>query len=735
MVQQTIHPYIFLLFLSALIGFVIAFLFYWQRQPVAYARPFILMMVATSWWALTYGIELLQRDLAAMLFMINLEYLGILSGAVLLFIFISRFTGWDGWLGRFEIAGLFVIPFFILLAVWTNPWHGLYYTETGTIERGTLVLAALEAGVAYWVSVVYNYTLLLSSVILLLLALRNALPPYRSQLFLLLFAILSPWVGNFVYNFVIRRETYLDTTPVMFILSGAIIALGLFRYRLLDLLPVARNRLVEMMEDGWIVLDQKGRLVDLNQTAALILQGERDRLIGRPFSELPSSSAQTLVRLPVGQAQQLEAHLPDATSNRYYDVRQMALLPEHGQAGGHLIVLRDISERRLTEIALQQLTNALEMKVASRTADIRAEKLRIETILRNVDEGVALTDDHFILQYANERFAQIVNQDPASLPGESVDAVLFAPGDASRQAMIGQALRAGQSWQTEITAVSQEDNLATYRVTAVPVRANSDRQLTSIVWTLQDVSQMRRLEQARAQFVTNISHQFRTPLTNVKLYISLLQRLEEMPERADRYLQVLQDQAERLERLTQSILTLAGLDSLKQLPMEELVEIEEVITVVFDQFTQKANDKQVALRWERGERPLHPLRGDSEKIRWAIAEFVRNSLNFTPPGGSIVVRVHAEQVGLEQWLTLSVRDSGPGVLPAERHKVFERFFRGSLMADGHQLGVGLGLSIVAEIARLHQGEVSYCDNPDGGSCFLLRLPIVPQAQTKREAGE
>ena len=734
MVQQTIHPYVYFLFLSALMGCVIAFLVYWQRQPVTYARPFVLMMVATSWWALTYGIELLQRDLRAMLFMINLEYLGILTASALLLIFISRFTGWDSWLGRFEIAGLFVVPFFILITVWTNPWHGFYYTETGTIERGTLVLAVLESGVAYWVSVFYNYALLLSSVILLLLALRNAFPPYRSQLFLLLFAILSPWAGNFVYNFVIRRETYLDTTPVMFILTGAIIALGLFRYRLLDLLPVARNRLVETMEDGWIVLDQRERLVDLNQTAALILQGERDGLIGRPLFEITSSPAKALLHLPVGQAQQLEVNLPLAEDSRYYDVRQMALLPEHGQAGGRLIVLRDISERRLAEIALQQLTKALEMKVASRTADIRAEKLRVETILRNVDEGVALTDTRFVLQYANERFAEIVNQDPALLRGESAFAVLFASGDAHRQALIERALRAGQSWQTEITAVSQEDSPATYRVTAVPVQPKGDLQLTSVVWTVQDVSQMRQLEQARAQFVTSITHQFRTPLTNVKLYVSLLQRLD-LPERACRYLQVLQDQAERLERLTQSILTLAGLDSLKQLPEEGAVEIEGVITAVLAQFAEKASEKQVALRWERGERPLPSISGDSDRLQWAIAELVRNSLNFTPASGSIELEADVEQVGPEQWLVLSVRDSGPGVLPAERHKVFQRFFRGSLAMDGHQLGVGLGLSIVAEIARLHQGEVGYSDNPDGGSCFALRLPIVQQAQTKKEAGE
>jgi PAS domain S-box-containing protein len=717
-IHNTIHPFIFFLWLSGLVSLPIA-MFSWRRGT-AVSRPFALSMLAVAFWSITYSFELLNHDLDAILFWINVEYLFILTIPVCLFIFASRYTGRDQWLTPTAIGGLLVVPTIVLLLVWTNPRHGLYYTTVALIERDGLTLLSSNPGIGYWTSTAYAYTLIFGSVYFSFLAARSSLPPYRFQVFIILAGIIIPWASNMAYNFVLRPSSSLDLTPIAFTATGIVVLLGLYRYQFIELMPVARNKLVETMEDGWIVINQNNQLVDLNYTAQVVLGVDRRGSIGQPLQQLLPDRDILLAHLTNQANTSTEICLPVDREERYFDIRQTVLLEENGRLNGRLIVLRDISERKDAEIALQQLSNNLEREVVHRTAEIKAEKEKVETVLRSVNEGMALTDETLRVQYANDEFARFTHRPKDALIGVTIADAILGQLDEAQQTLLENVLISGQLWQTETVERLESGAICICEVTAIPVR-NGNGRFSGAVWTLQDVSEKRKLEQARNQFVANISHEFRTPLANVRLYTTLLEQLA-LPPKAQEYARVLETQTIRLEHLTQRILTIARLDSMNTLADAQPIDLRRILTPIVRQFEERAVSAQITFKTLTGERPLPIISGHVVYLHQAVVELVENAFTFTPPNGRVTLEITQDTTERLGWTRISVTDSGPGILPEEQPNVFNRFFRGSLAASGNTPGVGLGLSIVWEIMRLHGGSVT-CECCEGTGCRVsLWLP-------------
>ncbi len=727
MIQNTVHPFILLLFLSGVVALVFA-VYSWSRQT-AVSRPFAILMFAASLWSFTYGFELLSSDLNTILFWISIEYLGILTIPVALFVFTCRFTGRDSRRTHWPVIVLSIIPTITLLLVWTNRWHALYYTSVHLIERDGLTLIATTRGAAYWVSVAYGYSLVLGSVVLLALALRGALPPYRGQVLVILAGVLVPWVVNLIFNAFLRQDTFLDLTPITFTFTGVVIAIGLFRHQFLELVPVARNKLVETMEDAWIVVDQADRLVDLNYKAQNIFGLQPEGFVGQPMRQIMADYEAMLQQLATSTDSQVEIGMDVGGRRRLFDVRQTPLWQDPGKLTGRLIVLRDITARKVTEKNLQELTNHLEALVMVRTAEIEAEKEKVETVLRSVNEGIALTDVALAIQYVNYDFGRLIGQPQESLVGRSVGEVVLGVAYETQRTMIDDALSSGRSWQMQMSTAVSPDQSLICEITAVPV-LDANGRLTGTVWTLYDISDLRKLELARNQFVSNISHEFRTPLSNIKLYVSLMQR-QDLPPKTIEYVKVLELQLERLEHLTERILTIARLDSMQTLDNAQLIDLRTIISPLVLQFQAEADQKQIKLLAPDGERPFPTVYGSAEYIHKALMEIIQNALNFTPANGQIRIDIVQEPPGPQGWTSISVTDTGPGILPEDQPKIFGRFFRGSLAASGFTPGLGLGLAIAKEIMRLHGGRITYHCWPGEGCCFTLLWPPQPTAREGR----
>jgi PAS domain-containing protein len=276
------------LLIAAAISVALAF-YAWRRRDVPGAETLAFLMSATAVWAFGYALELAIPGIAGKIFWAKVQYLGIITVPVAWLAFALQYTGRTRWLTRSWLALLSGIPLVTLLLALTNEAHNLIWSNTEIARTGSLVLLGLEHGAWFWVYWTYSYLLMLCGSVLIVSRLARSADLYRKQSSALLAGVAVPWVANGVYVLGLTPVPGLDLTPFTFLLSGAMLSWGLFRYRLLDIVPVAHQAIIEGMRDGVAVLDLQGRIVEINPAALRILDVPAPGAIGRAAEEIVPS--------------------------------------------------------------------------------------------------------------------------------------------------------------------------------------------------------------------------------------------------------------------------------------------------------------------------------------------------------------------------------------------------------------------------------------------------------------
>ena len=199
------------------------------------------------------------------------------------------------------------------------------------------------------------------------------------------------------------------------------------------------------------------------------------------------------------------------------------------------------------------------------------------------------------------------------------------------------------------------------------------------------------------------------------------------PEKAARYLQVLEEQADRLGNLVKDILEVTALDSGHAVQAWDRVSVPSLLRDVMTRYDDRIREAHLQLELHPLPADLPPVRGDSARLTQALDEVIENAIVFggaSGEGGVISIRVDSVQDNGDQWLTIAVHDTGPGISPQEQDQLFDRFYRGRLAESGHIPGTGLGLSMAQELLRAHGGRLSVESDgvPGHGSTFTLWLP-------------
>jgi PAS domain S-box-containing protein len=379
-----------------------------------------------------------------------------------------------------------------------------------------------------------------------------------------------------------------------------------------------------------------------------------------------------------------------------------------------------------------RLVEGLESEVAARTAEIRAEQEKSETILRNIGDAIAVTDLERRIQYVNAAFTRLTGYPAEAVVGRYPNFLIAERMPESDWQSVLVALAQGEEWQGEITIRRQDGRSYDAAVTTAPVR-DAEGQLVGFVSSHQDISQRKQLGRARRRFMTNVSHELRTPVTNIKLYASLLQK-RVSAEKTDRYLRVLDEQADRLSHLVQDILEMTALDGGRAPAAWETVDPADLIRTMVTRYASRAQAAGLSLVARPVPAGLPAAKGDPSRLFQALEEIVENAIRFTPADGQVTLDAGSILHDAQHWVTVSVHDTGPGISPEEQERVFDRFFRGSLAESGHIPGTGLGLSIAQEIMQAHGGRVTVESRgvPGQGCTFILWLPSAPD---NRPTGE
>ena len=347
--QWQSNPYFQLLFIAGIIG-LINVIFVARRLKVMGALPLLGLAMAVSEWALAYAMELASRDLPMQIFWGKVQYFGIVSVSVLFFLFAATYVQSQKILKSKWLWLIWAFPLICIVLVWTNEFHHLIWTEITQKNFGSYVMASFGHGPVFYLFVAYSYFMLLAGTVVLIRQAVKVQPEFRSQTFLMVFGVMINWVGNIIYVSGANPIPDLDWTPLGLILSGIIYSIGLFQFRLLDLVPVASETVLESMDDVVIVLDDNERVVYLNHAFEYYFQTDANKLVGgtvsSAFDQWPD-----LIRLCNQQStirSEAVINIP-GRDPLYFDARISNIRWRKGHSMGRVLVLDDVTEQKQAE--------------------------------------------------------------------------------------------------------------------------------------------------------------------------------------------------------------------------------------------------------------------------------------------------------------------------------------------------------------------------------------------------
>jgi len=324
----------------------------WQRRLAHGAIPMCCMMLATAIWSFTFGLELFQTDLQLKIFIDQIQYLGSATVAPLFMIFAFDFAGFSAWTSWKRLLPVFTIPACTIILAFTNSWHGLIW-KSFELQPGMPNIAMIQGGPAFWILLVgFSYICLCIGFYQLIRAYFRFPLQFRSHIKIVLVAVSLPFLSDVLYLADLTPVKNLDPTSPILAISGALITWGILRANLLNIVPVAREAVIERMPDGLLVLDQHLCILDVNPSARKLLNSTIQ--IGQPFAALPQPWATLNAALTQNKSGSTQLQLGKKEDTIWVEVSYTPMLNEHREVGSWFLLLHDISEnhRMLQELRM-----------------------------------------------------------------------------------------------------------------------------------------------------------------------------------------------------------------------------------------------------------------------------------------------------------------------------------------------------------------------------------------------
>lgn len=344
--------------------------------------------------------------------------------------------------------------------------------------------------------------------------------------------------------------------------------------------------------------------------------------------------------------------------------------------------------------------NRMGADLATAAARVEGQREHLATTIQSLGDGLVICDHRDRITSLNPRASELV-------PGLRVGATAHGPG--SPLPPLAEALGG------EVT-VRREGDL-TLAVTAVRL-AGPDG---GTVWTLRDITERARLEQAKSDFVATASHELRSPLTSIKGFIELLEATdaENLSDRQREFIAIVLRSTDRLVDLVNDLLDVARIESGQYEIHPRAVDLRDTIEEVAALMAPRLETKRQRLDVQVFD-PRPPALADPARMRQVVTNLVTNAHLYTGEGGTITLRLDGEA----HEATIAVSDTGRGMSHEEARRVFDRFYRGP--ADERKNpGTGLGLAIVKSLVDLHGGTIDVTSEVGRGTTFTIRLPAAP----------
>lgn len=337
-------------FIAAAISLFVVILLL-AKHRVAGEKYLAMALLAGAWWALWGGFETGVHDLGQKYLFATLQYSGIYSVIPLLLIFSLNYAGFWKTLNWRIACGLWLIPLTMVALAGTNSYHHLIWTGIQTINQETGMYRFMR-GPIYWVGVLFNYSVLVVvSVLLLRKTLRSPVKVYHNQAMIVLLGMAPPWLLNILYFFQVGFLNAVDLTPHAFSLSGLIMAVGVLRFRFIDLSPVARSLLFRKLPDGILVMNTQMIITDGNEASERILNYSLSDMIGKSTTTILQGFPSALHNLNSLDSLRLEAIYQLSDGQKHcYEIDGTSFSDPQGNALGYMLRFRDITLRKQIEL-------------------------------------------------------------------------------------------------------------------------------------------------------------------------------------------------------------------------------------------------------------------------------------------------------------------------------------------------------------------------------------------------
>ena len=348
--NSEILPYALLLTASLIVSLVCAG-YAWYKRSTPAAIPILALSLAIGLWSACGVVALFQTKLAVFETLSNIQTLahGVLQiGWVT---FALQYTGRTRWLRPSLFLILAVEPVAVEILFWTDSFHGLMRTESWLDATGPIPIHLSTFGIGYWFHVMYSYLLMVGATGFLVKELvhtRHLL--YRGQVIAIVAAWVVPFVANVLQVAKLSPVPNMMMTPLAFTVTNILLVWGVLRYRLLEVVPIAREVVLDNIRDGVIVLNLRGQIAELNRSARKMFDDQADELVGRDAETALSEWRDLLDNTPLREDRTYTRELltPDADL-RQFDIRLFPLYDQRSRLSGRLIVVQDTTERRLAE--------------------------------------------------------------------------------------------------------------------------------------------------------------------------------------------------------------------------------------------------------------------------------------------------------------------------------------------------------------------------------------------------
>jgi len=416
-----------------------------------------------------------------------------------------------------------------------------------------------------------------------------------------------------------------------------------------------------------------------------------------------------------------ELHNVKKNGERYWESARMAPIKNaDGQITHYIALKEDITARKAAEDALRQHTDALEQRVAARTADLERQRALLSAILDTMTEGVLYVEDGIIV-YANRALERLLglpagsllDGDMATLYGRVVRS---GPPYAHLLAELGAALARAPYWSGELTLARPDGTPVEAAAVTAQVK-DPDGVPHGRVTVLRDISREKALHEQRERFLRHAAHELRTPLANFKTRLYLARR---QPERLFMHLSVMERVADEMNGLVEDLLDVFRLQRDSTELQRAPVELSDLLRDVQADCETAAARQRAELRLSNGVGPV-ALCADKERLRQALSRLVTSALYGAGEGGVAEISLAVEPGERGDWAVIRVQDSGAGLPAGEIAHIFDPFYQVSSGVGGD--GVGLGLMLARQIIELHQGVIAVDSATGQGTVFNIRLPV------------